>query len=316
MKEILFFKPVFKEKVWGGQKLKAEFNFNIPSNRTGECWLISGHIEGSTEVKNGTFKGETLQSLMKNSKEVLGGINGDEFPLLIKIIDACDDLSVQVHPNNDDASKISPNLYGKSECWYVLDCDEEAEIVYGHKALTKDELSEKVYSGKWNELLCKKPIQKGDFIYVPAGTVHALKKGTLVLEIQQSSDITYRLYDYDRLEKGKARELHLVESIKVISVPHREAIAKTEIVKEDTATKIVLAETQDFSVYKYIIEGEAKLYQDKPFLIVGVVEGEGTVDHQSIRKGDHFLLPYGYGDFILRGHMTVIASTKVNNPNF
>src|SRR5699024_8282193 len=143
------------------------------------------------------------------------------YPLLVKVVDANDDLSVQVHPDDTYAREIEGVPYGKTECWYVLQAEPDAEIVFGHHAKTKNVLNQLMDEGKWDDLLQKKKVEAGDFIYVPSGTIHAIGKGIMILEIQQSSDITYRVYDYDRKDKqGHLRELHLDEAKEVITVPH------------------------------------------------------------------------------------------------
>ena len=217
----LFLKPYFQEKMWGGKRLKTEFGYEIPSDTTGECWAISAHPHGPAVVENGPYQGLNLAELWQQHREVFGNAKGDVFPLLTKILDARDDLSVQVHPDDAYALKHEGEL-GKTECWYVLAADEGAEMIYGHHAQTKAELKQLIEAGDWQHLLRRVPVKAGDFLYVPSGTVHAIGKGIMVLETQQSSDTTYRLYDFDRVDKktGQKRELHLQQSIDVINVPH------------------------------------------------------------------------------------------------
>lgn len=310
MREILFFQKVFKEKIWGSDRLKTLFDMNIPSDHTGECWVISGHPSGQTEVLNGTFAGWTLQDIWGKRRDIFGHIEGEEFPLLVKIIDACDDLSIQVHPDEHYAMSKPKDVLPKTECWYILDCEDGAEIILGHKAQTREDFEQMVREGKWEELLQRIPVKKGDFVYVPSGTVHALTTGILVLEIQQSSDTTYRLYDYDRLENGVPRELHIEESLEVVRVPHSIENQMIQVETYQHATKSILTETPYFSVYKFDIDGQVSLHQDKPFMIMGVVEGAGSIDGYPVKRGDHFILPCDYGDFMLEGTMSLIASTK------
>ena len=207
MKEPLFLEPVFQERIWGGTALRDQFNYEIPSDLTGECWAISAHPNGPSIVKNGEFAGRTLIELWKDHPELFGEQSSPVFPLLTKILDANTDLSVQVHPDDAYANEHENGELGKTECWYIIDCAEDAEIIYGHTAMTKEEFVERVENNEWNELLRSVKIKPGDFFYVPSGTIHALGKGTVVLETQQSSDTTYRLYDYDRKDQdGNLRE--------------------------------------------------------------------------------------------------------------
>ncbi|HYE80913.1 MAG TPA: mannose-6-phosphate isomerase, class I [Clostridia bacterium] len=308
MNNIIFFQPMFKEKIWGGSRLEKVFGMSIPSAETGECWLVSAHTEGETVVRSGAYEGWTLRELWDKKRELFGNMDGQEFPLLIKFIDANEDLSVQVHPDENSPLINNRDIRSKTECWYILDCEENTEIIYGHNASTREELREKIAAGKWDQLLSSIPVKKNDFVYVPGGTVHALKKGMLVLEIQQSSDTTFRLYDYGRLENGKPRTLHIEEAVQVINIPHTPWVPAYELLKENGAEKKVLARTPFFTVTMYTIDSRTTLQQDKPFLIVGVIEGEGSIDGVSIKRGDHFMLPYGYGSFELAGDMTIITS--------
>ncbi len=217
--EPLFFEPVLQERIWGGEKLSS-FGYELSSDHTGECWAFSAHPNGPSIVKNGTYQGLSLADLWKEHRELFGNLEGETFPLLTKILDANDDLSVQVHPDDHYAKEHENGELGKTECWYIIDCEEDAELIFGHNAKSKEELDKMIDEGKWEDLLRVVKIKKGDFFYVPSGTVHALCKGTLVLETQQNSDTTYRLYDYHRKDAaGKERELHLGKSKDVIQVP-------------------------------------------------------------------------------------------------
>ncbi len=241
MNNLIFLKPIFHEKIWGGNRLNTVFNYEIPSEKTGECWAISAHKNGDCEVLNGSHAGQTLSYLWAHHRDLFGNVEGDYFPLLTKILDASDDLSVQVHPDDEYGLRHEGEL-GKTECWYILDADEDAELIFGHHAQTKEEFIQLVESNNWDQLLRKVKVKKGDFFHVPTGTVHALKKGTLVLETQQSSDTTYRLYDYDRLgDDGCPRPLHLKQSIDVALIPHEETKLelKKHILDDSVVTTLV-----------------------------------------------------------------------------
>lgn len=308
MREIVFLKPVFKEMIWGGNRLKTDFLYDIPSDKTGECWAVSGHKNGDCKVASGRFAQYSLSQLWESHRELFGNVDRDVFPLLIKIIDAKADLSIQVHPN-DEYAKVNENgSLGKTECWYILDCDEDAKIVIGHHAKSKQELAKMVDENEWDNLIRILPIKKGDFFQIEPGTVHAIKAGTLILETQQNSDITYRLYDYGRLQDGKPRELHIKKSIDVIECPHQDITAEHKITKLDSATVDQLISCEYYTVNLINVIEKQRFTQEKAFMIMSVIEGDGMIDGSKISKGDHFILPYGYGEFELSGKMRLVSS--------
>src|SRR5699024_1532591 len=171
---------------------------------------------------NGPLKGQNLRQVWDEHPDLFGKTEaGTTFPLLVKILDANDNLSVQVHPNDTYAQEVEGEAYGKTECWYVLGADEGAEIVFGHHATSREEFLSMVETGNWDELLQRVKVRQGDFFYVPSGTIHAIGKGIVILETQQSSDITYRVYDYDRKDaSGNTRPLHIDSSADVTHFPH------------------------------------------------------------------------------------------------
>ena len=307
---ILFLNPVFKQMIWGGNRLGTDWPYEIPGDNTGECWAVSAHPNGDCTIKEGIYKGAALSELWKKHPELFGNTGLDRFPLLIKIIDAKTDLSIQVHP--DDAyAKVNENgSLGKTECWYVLDCEEDSRLVIGHNAKDKKELSDMIHEGRWGELIREIPVKKGDFIQIDPGTVHAIKGGLMILETQQNSDITYRVYDYDRLTNGKPRELHIDKSIDVITVPAKpieESVMKVGNLPENTMNLLISCDY--YKVWKLDVTEPVTIEQNHPFLIMSVIEGEGLINGQMIQKGDHFILPSGYGKAQLQGNMKLIVST-------
>lgn len=309
-KEILFLEPVCKENIWGGSRLKQEFHYLSAGEQTGECWGISAHPNGDGIVRSGTFAGMSLSRLWKEQPQLFGENRTGQFPLLAKIIDARQDLSIQVHPDDSYAKQHENGANGKSECWYIMDCKQPASLIVGHQAKTKEELVQMIEGGRWKELLREVPIKKGDFIKIEPGTIHAIKGGCLIFETQQNSDVTYRLYDYDRLSNGKPRELHLKQSIDVIKVPAedtKDCIFSTDGLKKNQMN--LLLECPYFKVFKIDTEGTVTLTQEYPFLAVSVLEGSGLIDKMPLKKGDHLILPYGYGSFCLEGELSLIAST-------
>lgn len=308
MKDIIFLKPEFKEMIWGGNRLRSDFGYDVTGDQIGECWAVSAHKNGDCEVMSGRYAGKRLSELWADHRELFGGIKGDVFPLLTKIIDAKADLSIQVHPDDAYAAEHENGALGKTECWYILDCDEDASIVVGHHAKDKDELQRMIKDNAWDDLIRILPIKKGDFFQIEPGTVHAIKAGTLLLETQQNSDITYRLYDYGRLQNGKPRELHIDKSIDVITCPNIDKTGTKKIMKYENATVEELITCDYYTVNKVQINGSQHFVQDQPFLILSVLEGNGNIDGNVIKKGDHFILPAGYGDYLLNGDMVLMTS--------
>lgn len=309
----LFLKPLFMYRIWGGTALRDKFNYKIPSENTGECWAISSHENGDCEITNGKFEGMTLSNLWSNHKELFGNMAGDKFPLLTKILDANDNLSVQVHPDNEYAKKNEHGELGKTECWYIIDCDDDAEMIFGHNAKSKEELEYMVSNNKWSDLLRRVKVNKGDFFYVPSGTIHALCKGTLVLETQQNSDTTYRVYDYDRVDSnGNKRELHVDKSIAVTTVPHVENKPNYSIIENDNFKLTTFLSNEFFSVHKLDVFTEYSSTQNKPFELYSVIDGNGKLvsnsNEYSLNKGDNFILPNNFGEFKLIGNLQLIIS--------
>lgn len=306
----LFLKPVFKQMIWGGDRLGKDFPYEIPGDHTGECWAVSAHPNGDCVVAEGRYEGKTLSELWSEAPWLFGNSKSDRFPLLIKIIDAKDDLSIQVHPDDAYAGVHENGSFGKTECWYILDCPEDAALVVGHNAASKEELTEMIEQGRWSELIREVPVKKGDFIQIDPGTVHAIKGGLMILETQQNSDITYRVYDYDRLTDGKPRQLHVKQSIDVITVPAasaKDAVKSVADLPKNVMNELISCDY--YTVWKLDVTEPVSFTQEYPFLIMSVIEGAGLMNGQMIKKGDHFILPAGYGKVDLQGDMVLIAST-------
>jgi mannose-6-phosphate isomerase len=311
----LFLKPLFKERIWGGTTLHTAFGYEIPNEHTGECWAISAHPHGPSIIENGPYAGMGLDQVWREHPELFGNPKEEVFPLLTKILDANMDLSVQVHPE-DNYAKIHENgELGKTECWYILDCKEDADMIFGHNAQSKEELIQQIKEGNWNELLRRVKIKPGDFFYVPSGTIHALCEGTLVLETQQSSDTTYRVYDYDRRDdNGNLRELHLEKAIDVTTVPHRETGVTPSVEEKENVRITTFVESEFFSVYKWDITGKSTFSNDHQYLLMSVINGDGSLVHNgecyTLNKGTHLIIPVGLGEFSIEGDCQFIVSHK------
>lgn len=311
--ELIFLKPVFHEKIWGGRKLADEWGYQIPDGPIGECWAISAHPSGDCTVDGGSLDGMRLSEVWEKHREVFGAVpteNGEaeQFPLLVKIIDAKDDLSVQVHPDDAYAAEHENGSLGKKECWYVLGAEESASIVVGQKATDAEQFRALVDAGAWGELLNEVPVHAGDFFQINPGTLHAIKGGTVILETQQSSDVTYRVYDYDRVQDdGTHRPLHLEQSIECVDFD-APAIASGAVTTPVIGGIQHLADTDRYLVDLVTVDGE-KIFSAIPtFRCVSVIEGEGTVGGRDVKKGAHFIVPAAYGDLDCTGQMKLIVS--------
>lgn len=310
MDKVLFLQGKFVDKIWGGDRLK-DFGYNLKSDKVGEYWAISGMEGFSSKIINGEYKGQYLDDIYKKEKDLFGNEKSDDFPLLIKLIDANSDLSIQVHPDDQMAKEIE-NSRGKTECWYLLN-EKESSIIYGLKVDDKKDAINLIDNKKWDELLKEIPAKKDDFFYVPAGTVHAIKKGCLVLEIQQASDITYRLYDYDRKDdEGNLRDLHIEESKKAIKTNKVENHIQIE--EFDNYRQTNLLSNEYFEVRKIEINKESDFKRNKPYLLESVIDGKGSliIDDREyeIKKGDFFILTNKCDDYKIKGQVTIVESNS------
>ncbi|RYM00493.1 mannose-6-phosphate isomerase, class I [Sporolactobacillus sp. THM7-7] len=313
----LFLRPALHEKIWGGTRLRDLYGYAIPSETTGECWGISAHPNGPAVIKNGPLAGKTLAEVWASDRELFDQYPGDNFPLLTKILDARTDLSVQVHPDDAYAREKEQVPFGKTECWYIIDCDEGSEIVYGHKAPSHEAFRRLVDHGEWDRLLRRVKVRPGDFFYVPSGTIHAICGGCLILETQQSSDITYRVYDYDRPgADGKPRELHIEQSIEVANCPHRDPKLTYSVRQEAEAKFTELLREKYFTVSHWEIRGHADpIEKNWPFLLMSVLNGTGTLAigdaEYPLKKGDHLVVPAAARTVAFDGQLDLIVSNPV-----
>ncbi len=311
---ILKLNPVFKDYLWGGTKLRDEYGFESDLDKLAEGWMLSCHKDGENTIANGELMGKSLTEVVAENPDYLGenGKGFEYFPILIKLIDAKNDLSVQVHPNNDYAMRVE-HEYGKTECWYILDCDEGAELIYGfNREISSEEFKERIENNTFLDTVNKVKVKKGDLFFIEAGTLHAIGKGILLAEIQQNSNTTYRVYDYGRLgADGKPRALHVEKAIDVTSCtpPTRGTEPEGELVVKDGYTTQLLTKCDLFNVQKAEIDG---LYTDcadeKSFVSILVTDGNGTIDGIEIKKGDSLFIPANYGKFAVQGKLEIIIT--------
>ena len=273
---ILFLEPYFEKKPWAGDKLKTIYD--CPDG-TGEAWIVSGYIKKSSKVKYGRYKGQTLRHLWRKHPELFGNYSDKEFPLLIKIIDAKEDLSVQVHPNDNYALEYHNSL-GKFECWYFLNQNEAKSCIAGIDAKKRLDVSEYIKYNILPEKLIRRNVNNGDLVVIEPGTVHALQAGSLVLEVQESSDITYRLYDYNR-----GRELHIDDSLNVITYND----LKNPVHPFQSAESY---DSKYFTIRKIFLTGN-EVYKCNSFAICYIIDGTAVVNGTTVNKGDTFILTQG-----------------------
>ncbi len=303
--------PLFIEKKWGGKSLKR-FGFSIPSNKTGEAWLISGYENNESPIKNEDLN---LNQFYKKNKSLFNNYHSKDFPLLVKIIDAKNDLSVQVHPNDIEAKKFEGETNGKSECWHIIDCKKNNEIILGSKVKSKVELKSKIENNDWNNLFTKRVIKRGESFNVDPGTIHAICKGTLIYELQQSSDITYRFYDYDRLDDdGNKRELHIEKAIEVTKFSNNNILQKEEVIfKTAFFEEKQIISNKYFNLYTWEINGSEFLNIDKNrnFLLITNIGKAALINNCQLEKGQSIIILHNE----LRG-ITISGKTKllVGNP--
>lgn len=316
--DILKLKPVFKDYIWGGTRLKTDFGFQCDYDKVAEGWMLSCHKDGKNTVEGGEFDGRTLDEIIEQfGKESIVGTRALDFPyfpVLIKLIDAKDNLSIQVHPDNEYAQRVEGE-FGKTEIWYVLDAADDARLIYGFKEeISQEEFEKAIRENTLTDVLNSVKVKKGDLLFIEAGTVHAIGKGTLVAEIQQNSNTTYRVYDYGRLgADGKPRELHIKKAIDVSKTqPPKydiKPMGEPEIHGEYTQT--LLSKCDLFTVDNYDIDGRVTLNADKTsFNHILVVDGDGEINGRAVKKGGSFFVPAGFGDYEISGRLQAII-TKI-----
>ena len=305
---ILKLKPSCKDYLWGGTRLRTEFGIEYDKDPLAESWELSCHPDGPSYIVNGEYAGKTLQEYIDaKGKEILGTDcqSFEQFPVLIKFIDAKKDLSIQVHPDNTYALK-NEGQYGKTEMWYVVDAEPGAFLYYGFRQqITREEFARRIEDNTLPEVLNAVPVCKGDCFYIPSGTVHAIGKGILIAEVQQNSDVTYRVYDYDRRDAtGKPRQLHTEQA---------EDVAKRTPPRDDYNFGGHLIRCEYFTVDR-MTGSFTDVCDDESFTSLVILDGNGTLigenEKMPLQKGDSFFLPANSGSYRVEGN-TVILKTRV-----
>lgn len=314
--DILELKPVFKDYIWGGTRLRDDFNLECDLDPVAEGWMLACHKDGKNTIVGGEYDGQTLEEVIeKQGKIKVAGTKAEAFPyfpVLIKLIDAKDNLSIQVHPDNDYAQRVE-HEFGKTEIWYVLDAADDATLIYGfNEKISSEEFRKAIEENTLMDVLNVVKVKKGDLFFIEAGTVHAIGKGALIAEIQQNSNSTYRVYDYGRVEKdGKPRELHIDKAVDVsVTEPAKYDIKPFGEAKEiDGGVSQLLTECDLFTVNHYDVKTKIELEADETsFNHILVVDGNGKINDKPLKKGSSFFIPANFGKYEISGECEIIVT--------
>lgn len=307
---MLKLRAAYKDYIWGGNRLISDFKKTDAPQRLAESWELSCHRDGESVIRGGEYDGLTLSEYIeKRGKGVLGKNCGrfDVFPVLIKLIDATQDLSVQVHPDDEYALR-EEGEYGKSEMWYIVDCEEDSQIVYGvRKEIRKHEFSEAIKNNTLSDVMNYVPVRKGDVFFIEAGTLHTIGKGIVIAEIQQNSNTTYRVYDYGRKDAdGKTRSLHIEKALDVTKLSPSGLYITEEPVSHDGYTSRFLSSCNYFACEEIVSTDRVSICgNENTFGHFLIVSGEGNVSGERIEKGDSLFFSAGE-DIGIDGNFTAI----------
>ncbi len=300
----LVLKPVIKDYLWGGTKLKQDFRFETESEIAAEAWMLSAHKDGMNIVTNGEHAGKTFAEVLNIWGKCALGKNAEtcaDFPILIKLIDAKEKLSVQVHPD-DEYARLHEGGYGKTEMWYIVDCQKDAQLLYGfEKDVLKDEFERHITNNTLQDICRYVPVKKGDVFFIPAGTLHAIGEGILIAEVQQNSNNTYRVFDYNRPgADGKPRELHIekaldVTDLKATTLPYGNF---GRIIKEGSNTIRELTVCEQFTANLLKLKGKMTVAEKDTFVSLVVIDGNLSVswgeNNIDAKKGDSIFVPANF----------------------
>jgi mannose-6-phosphate isomerase len=310
-------KPVYKDAIWGGTNIRKRFGREAPDERVSESWEVCCRNDGMNAISNGCFEGPTLMELIERFSSMLLGdgricTTPGEFPLLIKFIDASERLSVQVHPGSGCMTEDGMDMC-KNEMWYVIEARPGSRIVYGVKEhVTPGQFAGAVKNGGLQELLNEVTVSPGDVFFIPSGMVHAILEGIMVAEIQQNSNTTYRVYDWDRVgSDGKPRELHIDKALEAVRLEPFRAEIPSEVYCDGSCSIRELTCCEYFTAEEVKLSGSFTHTMDSSrFYIYMAIQGYGTIKHEggseSISCGETFLIPSSLGQYSLEGELTLL----------
>ena len=303
--------PTVADYIWGGTRLIDEYGIKTDKNPAAEAWVLSCHKAGPSTVEAGDLAGKTLQEIYENNKEICG-TNGNKFeffPILIKLIDAKNNLSIQVHPDDEYAMRVEGE-YGKTEAWYILDCDDDAELILGfNRDVSVEEFKEAAQSEKMLDIVNKVKVKKGDLFFIEAGTMHAICKGIMLAEVQQNSNTTYRIYDYGRLgADGQPRPLHVDKAADVTNLcpPVIPDASQRKTETQDGGARAELTSCDLFKMYDVKVDGNYESFVDETsFVSLLCLDGEASITcgstSLSMIKGESLFIPANSGKFTING---------------
>lgn len=316
--EIVKLSPFIADNIWGGTRLITEYGIQTDKDPAAEAWVLSCHPSGPSTVLNGEYAGKTLQEVYLADKSICGtkGEKYEFFPLLIKFIDAKRDLSIQVHPDDEYAMRVEGE-YGKTEAWYILDCDPDAELILGfNKDVTVEEFKKAAQSDEMMNICNRVKVKKGDVFFIESGTMHAICKGILLAEVQQNSNTTYRIYDYGRLGKdGKPRELHVDKAADVTKLcpPTISDSSNKEAISYSGATEKPLTSCELFTMSELKVDGEFSIQcGNDSFISLLCLNGNAEIigkEALTVKKGESVFIPADYGKFSIKGNADFLKST-------
>ena len=317
--EMIKLGPVFKDYLWGGVRLREQWNKSCDYDKVAESWELAVHKDGTNTVASGPDAGMKLDEYLKKQGEAYIGKRASAFPffpVLIKLIDAKDPLSIQVHPSDEYALEHE-NEFGKTEVWYIVDAEPGSFLYFGlNRTVTPEEFRRRIADNTILEILNKVEVKPGEVYFIPSGTIHAIGAGILICEIQQNSNLTYRVYDYDRRDKdGNPRQLHVEKALKVVNMEKLELPDQNRASRASQGAVITpIADCQYFTTAQYTSAGTCHLdAQEESFTHVMFLAGKGTIafGEQTLdyQKGDSFLVPAGHGPITIEGACQFIATT-------
>ena len=307
--EPLFFKPIPFRTVWGGTSIKQYYGYDWMPDGTGQAWAFADQGDKSNVCQNGKYAGRTFGELWREHGELFGDTNRD-FPLIISMLCPEHDLSIQIHPDEEHA-KAAGYAYGKNEAWYFLEAKEDAKIVYGQNAKDEADLRSYIDGGRWNDLIRHLNVHKDDFVYLEAGTLHACCGGVIAYEVQQSTDVTYRFYDYDRTDdQGNKRELHLEQAIDCMHYDssYNYERYQASVVAYGGCIRTTYYDSPSFRIEKLVVDDDAYSLKENTYELVSVVRGSGEVNGVPITVGSHFLVPKDC-EAVISGKNTCMMTT-------
>lgn len=300
--------PYGKDYLWGGNRLKSEYNKNLDLDIVAETWEVSTHPDGESKAASGLFENLGLKEIINKNPNFLGtNIVEDDLPIIVKLIDANKDLSIQVHPSNEYAYIHEDGKKGKAEFWYIIDADEDAEIIYGFKKNTsRKKIEEAISNNELEKHLNKVKVKKGDYFFIDSGTIHAIGKNILLAEIQENSNITYRIYDYNRIDnKGNLRELHINKALDVLNY-------KKNKYNDIVSINEKICDCNHFKVLKKELNNSKIEFQndEKSFRVFQIIEGDGIISFGNEKielfKGDSIFIPANSCNMTINGNITYL----------